>query len=228
MSSDVTLSERRTWRAIAQELASESDSKRVLELSTELSRAIDARDDAGKHLQSPHPWDLDGESGAIELHRITDNPYRRLQNSVQISDLLRSAMNVTCADFGNIQLFDSSQRVLRIVAQDGFEREFLGYFEIVRCNDDCACGAAVSKRLRVVVSNVATDPVFGESDSRNVLLRANVHAVQSTPLISTSGRLIGVLSTHYNRVQAPSALVWKQIDELAATFIGRVEVPETT
>jgi hypothetical protein len=79
-----------------------------------------------------------------------------------------------------------------------------------------------------VVSNVATDPVFGESDSRNVLLRANVHAVQSTPLISTSGRLIGVLSTHYNRVQAPSALVWKQIDELAATFIGRVEVPETT
>lgn len=226
MSSDIPLGERRTWRAIAQELASESDSKRVLELSTELSRAIDARDDVEKHLRSTHSRDLDEESVAIELRRISDNPYQRLQNSAEISDLLRSAMNVTCADFGNVQLFDSSQRVLRIVAQDGFESEFLSYFEIVRCDDDCACGAAVSRGLRIVVSDVATDPVFGESDSRRVLLRANVHAVQSTPLISTSGRLIGVLSTHYNRVQAPSGQAWKQIDELATTFIGRVEVPE--
>lgn len=72
-----------------------------------------------------------------------------------------------------MQLFDATNRVLRIVAQHGFEREFLNYFDTVDCKDDCACSVAMSECSRIVVTDVATDPHFS-NDSRGVLLRAKV------------------------------------------------------
>ena len=63
----------------------------------------------------------------------------------------------TLGDFGNIQLFDSKNRVLRIVAHYGFEGEFLDYFDTVSVKDDCACSRAMNGRSRVVVTDVASD-----------------------------------------------------------------------
>jgi hypothetical protein len=213
MNSDVPLKPERNWRVIAQELAAEHDSRRVLELSKELSAAIEPRTFNDRRHPGTH-------------HTNGANYYQSLQNSVHTPSLLRSAIEVSAADFGNVQLFDPANRALRIVAQSGFGEEFLSYFEIVSFEDDCACAAAMRERSRMLVSDVTTDLVFGLGDSRNVLLRANVRSVQSTPLVSTSGKLIGMLSTHYRRVDGPTTIVWKPMDDLAAAFVSQVEVPE--
>jgi len=212
MNSDVPFRTLRDWRVIAQELAAERDSQRVLELSRELTAALAPRIlDDGRH---PKPDHNDGADF-----------YQILQNGVHTTSLLRSAIEASAADFGNIQLFDPANRSLKIVAQCGFGEEFLSYYETVRFEDDCSCAAAMRGSSRTMVSNVATDPVFGP-ESRNVLLRANVRSVQSTPLVGTSGKLIGMLNTHYRRVDGPTSRVWKPIDDLAAAFVSKVDVPE--
>ena len=213
MTSDVPFKPLRNWRVIAQELAAEHDSRRVLELSKELTAAIEPHEFNNGHRQEAH-------------HTNGVNFYQNLRNSGHTVSLLRSAIEASAADFGNVQVFDPANRVLRIVAQSGFGEEFLSYFETVRFEDDCACGAAMRERSRMMISDVATDPVFGPGDSRSVLLRANVRSVQSTPLIDTSGRLIGVLSTHYRHVHGPIPHLWKPIDDLAAAFVSKVETPE--
>jgi hypothetical protein len=213
MKSHVRLATARDWRVIAQELANEHDSRRVLELSRELSAAIELRSPTDDHRPTP-----DHNQGAPM--------FIRAQNSVQMTSLLHSAIEASAADFGNIQLFDPANRALTIVAHCGFGEEFLSYYETVRFEDDCACAAAMRDQSRMMISNVATDPVFGQ-ESRNVLLRANVRSVQSTPLVSSSGNLIGMLNTHYRRVDGPTPLVWKPIDELAAAFVSKLEVPGT-
>jgi hypothetical protein len=80
---------------------------------------------------------------------------------------------------------------LRIVAQHGFEREFLDYFDAVGYKDKCACSKAMIERSRVVVADVASDPLFS-NESRSVLLSAKVCSVHSTPLIDPMGKFLGV------------------------------------
>ena len=124
------------------------------------------------------------------------------------------------ADFGDVQLFDSSARVLRIAAQRGFENEFLNYFDKVRPDEGCSCGAAMSKQARVVVADLATDPVFS-GGSREMLLRSDVRSVQSTPLMSPAGEFVGMVSTHYARPQGPQPGMGQLVDQLAAGFMAK-------
>jgi len=44
-------------------------------------------------------------------HRIENNPYLLLRNSESISEFLVSIIDATDADFGNVQLFDSTNQV---------------------------------------------------------------------------------------------------------------------
>jgi hypothetical protein len=47
------------------------------------------------------------------------------------------------------------------------------------------------------------------------MLAANARAVQSTPLISASGDVLGVFSTHYDHRQAPGERDLAVIDHIA-------------
>lgn len=164
----------------------------------------------------------------VDGNPTEDNPYLLFAESALVPEFLASIIDATAADFGNVQLFDSRSRVLRIAAQTGFENEFLSYFDTVSLKERCVCGRAMSARSRIVVTDVAIDPIFS-SEVRGVLLRANVRSVQSTPLINSSGNFIGMVSTHYGRSGGPSADVWIRVDELAARFLAKItDVRDTT
>jgi GAF domain-containing protein len=150
------------------------------------------------------------------------NCYERLRSSSCLWKTLRAAIDASNADFGNIQLYDSMNRSLRIVAHCGFGREFLNYFAEVR-DGNTTCGAAMKKLRRVVTPDVAVDPIFKGRESCGVMLRARVLAVQSTPLISSQGQFLGVMSTHYRRTGSPSEHDLLPLDRLARQLIARME-----
>ena len=149
------------------------------------------------------------------------NPFLQFAGNTRVSEFLASVIDATAADFGNVQLFDSGNGVLRIVAQRGFENEFLSYFDTVNVKERCACGTAMKKRSRIVVTDVATDAIFSD-DVRGVLLRANVRSIQSTPLINAAGNFVGMVSTHYTPPGGPLPHMWTGVDDLAARFIATI------
>jgi len=149
------------------------------------------------------------------------NPFLQFAGNALVSAFLASVIDATAADFGNVQLFDSRCGVLRIVAQRGFENEFLGYFDTVNVKERCACGTAMKSRSRVVVPDVAIDEIFS-SDVRGVLLRANVRSIQSTPLINAEGNFVGMVSTHYACPGGPLPHMWTRVDDLAARFLATI------
>jgi hypothetical protein len=137
-----------------------------------------------------------------------------------IERTLDHAMQATGAEMGNVQLLGPLG--LRIVAQRGFQKPFLDFFARV---DDTrsACGAAMRRRTRIAVTDVARDRLFAGTPAEPVMAAAEVRAVQSTPLLGADGRLIGVLSTHY---RAPRALSLRDEESLdhaawrAASLLG--------
>src|SRR4029453_7736371 len=57
--------------------------------------------------------------------------------------------------------------------------------------------------------------------------RSNIRAVQSTPLVSRSGRLLGMISTHWREPHQPTERAFRAVDVLArqaADLIERTQV----
>jgi GAF domain-containing protein len=217
----------RSWKEIAKQLADATDPVRFNELAIELSDAL-GTGGVGERMQGQPkagPRLLDRRSPTLDdSHRTESNPYLRFGNNAWVPDLLASTLAASAADFGNVQLIDDRNGALRIVAQRGFGDEFLTYFGNVGSNDACACGAAMKRRSRVVVTDAATDPMFRETAARDVLLRANVRSVQSTPLIDTAGNFIGIVSTHYNRPTSLAPSVWQDVDDVITARMAEINL----
>jgi len=135
------------------------------------------------------------------LHEFSN----RLLASAELRPILEEVLSATIelqnADFGNVQLYNPQTHALEIVAQRGFQQDFLDYFRSVR-EDGAACGRAMQRRERVIIEDVQNDPDF--APHRQIAVAAGFRAVQSTPLLSRSGDLLGMLSTHFREPHRPS------------------------
>jgi PAS domain S-box-containing protein len=113
-----------------------------------------------------------------------------------LNAILDAAIFLTQADKGSIQLLDHSVGGLRLVAQRGFESRFVDLFALVT-NQATSCRAAMDTRERVIVEDMLESNIFAGTPELQVFLFAGVRAVQSTPLLSSSGKLLGMVSTYY-------------------------------
>jgi PAS domain S-box-containing protein len=135
-------------------------------------------------------------------------------------EILDAAIEISHADMGHIQLLEDG--VLRMVVQRGFESPFLDYFNAVQ-EGEAACGTAMRYGARLIVDDVATSPVFVGNPALEVMLAAGACAVQSTPLVSRSGRVLGMFSTHYHTPQRPGEQALRLLDILARQAADLIE-----
>lgn len=144
-------------------------------------------------------------------------------------EIVDAAIAITAADMGNIQLYDPASDTLRIVAARGFRLEDLRTFGGIR-RGQSTCGTALARGERVVVGDVTTSPIFVGKPILGAMLGAGIRAAQSTPLVGRSGRLVGMLSTHYRTPRHPAERDLHVLDLLArqaADWIERSEADES-
>jgi two-component sensor histidine kinase len=137
-----------------------------------------------------------------ELSTLLMREENRLQTCYD--EITRTAIAISGADKGNLQLFDETLGSLRTVAQQGFQEGFLKYFEHVNDRVAASCGTAMATNEQVIVDDVLTSKIFIDQPAQKVLLEAGVRAVISTPLRSSKGNLLGVISTHFSHSGYPS------------------------
>ena len=131
-----------------------------------------------------------------------------------LEEILDTAIAVSNADFGTIQLPSPVTGELTIVAHRGFPQWWLDYWESVS-EGKGSCGTALSRGQRILVEDVEHSDVYREKSMLEVQLRAGVRAVQSTPLISRSGKLLGMFSTHYKMPKRFDERALRLLDLLA-------------
>jgi hypothetical protein len=146
-------------------------------------------------------FELDEPEAARWLYTLARDLREAHGTGSLLDRALDAALSVSGADRGNIQILDPATGSLKIVAQSGFGAEFLEYFAVV---DDrgSACGRAAREHTQIVIADVSLDPGFAAH--RDIAAASGFRAVQSTPLVDLSGRLAGVVSTHYGQPFRPS------------------------
>lgn len=125
-----------------------------------------------------------------------------MQDGARRAQLWRTLDCFTAAartELGNIQIYDARSGSLRIVAQRGFEREFLDYFDVVKADDGSACARALSEQ-QVFVPDVNIDEAY--APHRAIAERAGYRAVMSATIKGTNG-IAGMLSFHFHAPREP-------------------------
>ncbi|HET8580628.1 MAG TPA: PAS domain S-box protein, partial [Nitrospiraceae bacterium] len=139
-----------------------------------------------------------------------------------LDEIVEGAIAITGADMGNIQLLDARSGSLKIVAHRGFEQPFLDFWNTVHKGEG-SCGTALERGERVIVEDVTRSPIFVGKPALEVMLEAGARAVQSTMLLSRSGRLLGVFSTHYRTPRRPDERALRLLDVLARQTADLIE-----
>jgi GAF domain-containing protein len=145
-------------------------------------------------------WPISREDFAV-LTQLTQRLHAQRTFETALATVLDDAISLHGAEFGTMQL-PVEDNLLLIVDQRGFKPAFLETFREVRPTDGCACGRALRSGRPLVIVDVQADEEF--RPFRAVARRAGYRSVETTPLLTSTNFLMGILSTHFATIHSPT------------------------
>ena len=142
--------------------------------------------------------------------------------------ILESAARVMRSQYASMQILEPERepgagKRLRLLAHRGFSAEAVEHWQWVDAASHSTCGIALRTGERVVVSDVETSPAMLGTADAALYRRNGIRAVQSTPLISRSGGMLGMISTHWTLPCEPSDRDLRLLDILARQAADLIE-----
>jgi PAS domain S-box-containing protein len=129
--------------------------------------------------------------------------------------ILDTAMQLLQSDMASMHVLDESQHALRLLAWPGFGPEFGQVFQLCGDESKTSWGSAMRECRRVIVPDVETCAFIMGTSALEDHRKNGIRAVQSTPLISRDGQLLGIISTHWRRPHQPGERELALLDVLA-------------
>ena len=141
----------------------------------------------------------------------------------KIVDAIASIMR---SDFATMQMLcpeGGPKGELRLLASRGLTPEGAKVWERVCVDTESTCGQALRTSKRAIAANVETSDFLAGTAGMAALLDAGIHAAQSTPLFSRSGRMLGMISSHWRKPHAPTERDLRLLDILARQAADLIE-----
>ncbi|HEX5243245.1 MAG TPA: PAS domain S-box protein [Tepidisphaeraceae bacterium] len=139
--------------------------------------------------------------------------------------MVEAAAVIMHSDFATMQLFHPDRGEageLELLAQRGFDPEVARFWQWVSGKSTCVCGLTLRDGARVIIPDAARYERL--DDGQKAAYRtAGILAMQSTPLTSRSGRLLGMISTHWSRPCQPTESELSNFDILARQAADVIE-----
>jgi PAS domain S-box-containing protein len=163
----------------------------------------------------------------LRLQRISTLLIGEGSNGALYERVLDAAIDLMSADMGSMQAFHPERGELRLLAEKGFNPGSAAHWEWVRPDTASPCGMALSAGCRVIWPDIETCEALPREADRDALRMAGIRACLSTPLMARSGRLLGMISTHWRRPHRPSERELQPLDVLARQAADLIELRES-
>jgi len=129
-----------------------------------------------------------------QIHSLSTSLLQSAGLEPLLQRIMDAAVNIMGADRGTLKLVEGDS--LLIVAHHGHQRPYLDFFNSAEGRVSVA--EAMKCGERVIIEDVESSPIFVGSPSLAVLREAGVRAINSTPLRSRNGALLGILTTQWS------------------------------
>ena len=163
-------------------------------------------------------------AAARALQRISTWLISEQHPEALCSYIVDAAMEIMGSDAASMQMYDPERRALKLLCYRNFDPVSAESWLWVDASMATACGQALRERARVVVPDVENCPNPGlAAEYRG----SSIRALQSTPLLSRSGDVLGMISTHWHKPCQPREQDFALFDALArqaADLIERVRI----
>jgi PAS domain S-box-containing protein len=167
--------------------------------------------------------DFDGPDDLFQLHEISTLLIQEDNLDFLYNGILDAAMSMMSSDMASMQLLDPKRRQLRLLAWKGFHPRSAAFWEGVYPDSTSTCGLALSTGRRVVVADIEACEYMAGTADLDEYRRSAIRAVQSTPLVSRSGQLLGMISTHWREPHQPTERALWLLDVLARQAADLIE-----
>ncbi len=157
----------------------------------------------------------------IKLHSLSSRFIFKDNLKNTYREILEAAIVLTQADKGSIRIFNEQKNCLEILEQRNYDIPFLNRFKYTQIGER-ASGKAFKHRQRIIVDDVSQTSIYFETD-RQVILAEGIRTLQSTPMISSSGNVVGILSTTYRTLHQFEEREVRMLDLLARQAADAIE-----
>jgi GAF domain-containing protein len=140
--------------------------------------------------------------------------------------IVGDAVAVMRSDYASVQMLFPERGTggeLRLLAFRGFNPEAAKFWEWVRADSKSTCGIALRDARRVVAPDIAVCDFMADSEDQQVYLKTGIRACQTTPLITSAGNVVGMISTHWRMPHQPSERDFDLFDILARQAADVIE-----
>lgn len=140
--------------------------------------------------------------------------------------LVEAAATIMQSEVCTVQVFRPERGAageLQMLASRGLPPAGMKFWEWVRADSGCTCGEVLRTGRRAIAEEVATCAFMAGKPDRDALLDNGIQAGQSTPLIARSGKLVGMISTHWAKPHRPPERALRMLDILARSAADLVE-----
>jgi PAS domain S-box-containing protein len=147
----------------------------------------------------------------------------------QILDTGMALLQADCASLQVLHPERGTEGKLELVGYRGFSAQAAKFWQWVSPASPRTCGMVLRTGRRVAVSDVRASEFMAGSADQATYLQTGIHAVQTTPLLSRSGALLGMFSTHWREPHELTPRELSALDVLArqvADLIDRKQAEE--
>lgn len=160
---------------------------------------------------------------AKQLQLISSQLVQKENIDVLYEQILEAAIALMRSEMGSMQMLHPDNNELQLLISKGFDPTSAAFWQWVRVDSESSCGVALKTGQRMVVRDVETCEFIAGSGDLDAYRRSGIRAVQTTPLVSRSGRIVGMISTHWQQPHQPSEQELGLLDVLARQAADLIE-----
>lgn len=157
------------------------------------------------------------------LQDLSSQLIRKDNDNALYEQIVDAALTLMHSNAASLQRYYPEKNALHLLAYRGFHPESSKYWEWVYFDSKSVCGMALRKHERVLVADVEQDPLIINSKDAEIFRLSNIRSVLSVPLVSRNGKLVGMLSAHWDKARKISEREANLFDVLARQAADLIE-----
>ena len=147
------------------------------------------------------------------------------ENNIQklYEEIVDAAVSIMNADAGSMQMYVSEKQALLLLTSRGFAPESARHWNWVNVESRSACSGALVDKKRFIIKDVETDDFIAGTSDLQAYRLSGIRCIQSTPLMSRNGNVVGMISTHWLTVHESTERELRLLDVLARQAADLIE-----
>ena len=157
------------------------------------------------------------------LQQVSSSLLEEDNHDALYEKILQAARTLMRSDSASLQKLGPGQNELLLMAHLGFAPESAEHWQRVSTTEASSCGLAMLGQERIVVPNLEQWAYIAGTEELAAYRASGLRAMQSTRLVSRTGRLVGMISTHWRQPHDPPERELRLLDVLARQAADLIE-----